>query len=201
MILAGIFAGLLFLILVISDWLHFTRIADASSAYGCPVAKGHDTITVDATRPWRERFDTSGQLQLPHGLARWHGEQQRIVLRPSYHLFSMRFRTAWPLKGTIEVRPDGDQLHFTNSKRMPWSSAIITAVWFAIVTVGTISFLTTYSLDGGFTTFGGLMMGLGMTALSLLILLFGLMIFSLAYRLEDQRLKMIYQELRDLLAP
>ncbi len=148
-----------------------------------------------------KQFDSHGLLQLPHGVARFFQEQELILIRPYYQLFSMRFRTAWPLKGTIEVQQVGQELLLELVKRMPWTSALITMLWLALVAIGTLVFVVLFGLDGGFRSFGGVLLGLGIFALGVLVLVFGLVLLSLAYRLEDHRLMQVYQELQDALNP
>jgi hypothetical protein len=140
-------------------------------------------------------------LQLPHGAARLFQDQELIVIRPYYQLFSMRFRTAWPMKGTIEVKQEGQELFLGLVKRMPWTSALITMLWLALVVVGTLVFVVMFGLDGGFRSMGGVLLGLGIFALGVLVLVFGLVLLSLAYRLEDHRLMQVYQELQEALDP
>ena len=71
--------------------------------------------------------------------------------------------------------------------------------WLGLVTIGTAAFLIMFGIDGGFSSAGGLLMALGVAGLGVLVLLFGLMMISLAYRLEDSRLMQVYQELQDVL--
>ena len=111
----------------------------------------------------------------------------------------MRFRTAWPLKGTIELHPTEAGVELRPTKRMPWSSSIITIAWLALVVIGTATFLIMFGIDGGFGSAGGLLMALGVAGLGVLVLLFGLIMISLAYRLEDSRLMQVYQELQEVL--
>ena len=124
-----------------------------------------------------------------------------IVIRPYYQLFSMRFRTAWPLKGTIEVRQEGQEIQLGLVKRMPWTSALVTMLWLALVVLGTLTFVVMFGLDGGFQSAGGILLALGIVALGVLVLAFGLVLLSLAYRLEDHRLMQVYQELQEALQP
>ena len=110
----------------------------------------------------------------------------------------MRFRTAWPLKGTIELHSTDTGVELRLTKRTPWSSSIITMAWLALVILGTAAFLIMFGIDGGFGTAGGLLMALGVAGLGVLVLLFGLIMISLAYRLEDSRLMQVYQELQEV---
>ncbi|WP_447978660.1 hypothetical protein [Candidatus Nitrospira bockiana] len=192
MLLAGAFAAFLLLALIITDWWHFTSLSPQVSDYGCRVARRQDVLSAK-DGDGLGRFDRNGLLRLPHGIARLFQAEKRIVLRP---LFSMRFRTAWPLKATIDVSCDGDTLRLTCTKRMPWSSVLLTLTWFAVVAVGSAAFLVSFGLDGGFATLGGTFLGIGIAALGLLVLAFGLIVVALAYRLEDHRLTQAYQELQ-----
>jgi hypothetical protein len=138
-------------------------------------------------------------LQLGHGLARLSSEERRIVLRPQYHLFTVRVRTAWPMKATIQLQPAESGTHVEGIKRIPWSSALLTLVWLMTVAVGTVGFIIAFLMNEGFTSFGGMLLGVGVTALGLIVLVFGLVILALAYRLENQRLTETYDELRQML--
>ena len=136
---------------------------------------------------------------MPHGIARFFPDVRRILIRPQYRLFSLRFRTAWPLKGSLELAPAEDGFRVLYIKRIPWSSAIITLLWFALVGLGTIGFLVSYAIQGGLASLGGVLLGVGVIGLGLLVLAFGLITITMAYRLEDSRLTLVYQELRTAL--
>jgi hypothetical protein len=195
MVLAGLFATLLLLALIAGDWFHFTSLTEPASRYGCGVARAEDRLPATPVPLELHRFDRNGVLQLPHGIARLFQEQRRILLRPRYQLFSMRFRTAWPMKATIELEPEGSVTRVTCLKRVPWSSAILTLAWFVLVGVGTLGFVGAFVADGGLASFSGILMGLGITGIGLLVLAFGLVVVVLAYRLEDSRLTEAYREL------
>jgi hypothetical protein len=199
-IVAGFFGAFLFVALVVTDWVHFTSLGVQASRYGCRVARREDHLPYEVATRRLQRFDKDGVLQLSHGIARLFRDECRILLRPQYHLFARRFRTAWPLKATIDLKRDGDGTTVLFIKRMPWSSAVLTVMWFVIVAVGTLGFLVAFAVEGGFASLGGVLMGLGVTGLGLVVLVFGLIIVTLAYRLEDDRLTKAYQELRDVLA-
>ena len=200
MLMASLFGAILFAALVLGDWFHFTGLTAPSSCYGCGIARVEDRLPLASLAVVMDRFDRNGLLTLPHGVARFFWEEKRIVLRPQYQLFSLKFRTAWPMKGSIELKLEGDTTKLTCVKRIPWSSALLTILWFAIVGVGTIGFVISFLADGGLTSLSGVLMGLGITGLGLLVLAFGLTTVSLAYRLENQRLTEVYQELRAALA-
>ena len=198
MTFAGIIAILLFLGLIIGDWYQFTTLKSWACQYGCPLAQRKNTLGGQSVSLISPAFQT-GALALPHGIARWVADRQVIVIRPYYQLFSLSFRTAWPLKGTIDVNSDGDRLLLHLSKRIPWSSAILTLLWLLFVIGGTLTFIVLFILDGGMSTVGGVFWVVGITALGLLVLAGGLILLSFAYRLEDSRLMQVYQELLDVL--
>ena len=197
--MAAVFGAILCIAIISGDWYQFTSLRNSASRYGCHVARRRDILKLSGPTNLRKHFTKQGLLELPHGLARYLREQNLIIIRPYYHLFSMRFRTAWPLKGTIEVSGDGKDLSLELVKRMPWSSAVITTLWLGLVVMGTITFVVMFALDGGFGTGSGVMLGIGIVALGILVLIFGLILLSLAYRLEDQRLMQVYQELQEKL--
>lgn len=199
MVLVGLFAFMLFLLIVLGDWLHFTSLTASASRYGCRIARVEDRLHLPSTALVVARFDPDGLLNLPHGIARLFQEENRIVLRPQYRWYSVRFRTAWPIKGSIEVEQDGDSTRVTCIKRIPWSSAILTLLWFALVGFGTVVFMVAYAVQGGFTSLTSILLGLGVAGAGTLVFMFGLVIGSLAYRLENDRLGQAYNELRETL--
>jgi hypothetical protein len=196
MLLAGAFAVFLFIGLIIGDWLYFVRLTADASRYGCGIARGPDQVWIADLDHVIHRFDRNGLLALPHGTARFFPDVKRILFRPTYRLFALGFRTAWPLKGSLELAPSDDGYRVLYTKRIPWSSAIITFLWFALVGLGTIGFLISYVIQGGLTSLGSALLGVGVMALGLLVLAFGLVTITMAYRLEDSRLTQVYQELR-----
>lgn len=199
MILAGVFGGILFLLLLIGDWYQFTNLRPISAQYGFGIARRKDLLDDLTPQTLVKRFGKQGTIELPHGVARWFEDQEIMTLRPYYQLFTMRFRTAWPLKGTIELHPTDTGVELRLTKRTPWSSSLITMAWLALVVLGTVAFLIMFGIDGGFSSAGGLLMALGVAGLGVLVLLFGLIMISLAYRLEDSRLMQVYQELQEAL--
>ncbi len=198
MLLPGLLALAFGLTLIIGDWFQFTTLKPWACRYGCLLAHRRDALSSPNDHVPRI-FKNNGTLPLPHGVARWVKEQETIVIRPSYQLFTMRFRTAWPLKGTIAYHMDGSQLHLRLSKRIPWSSAILTIIWLVFVVGGTLAFLVAFALEGGMNSMSGLFFGIGVVALGLLVLAGGLILLSLAYRLEDSRLMQVYQDLLETL--
>ena len=200
MLLAGLFAGCLFVALVVGDWWWFSRSNASASRYGCPVARAEDTLPVESKWTPASRFDPNGLLSLDHGVVRFFPDEHRILLRPQPGRFSSRFRTAWPLKGTIAVQEHDGTMHLHCVKLMPWSSALLTLLWFAVVSIGTLAFVVRFLTGADAFSLGSLLLGLGVTAVGLLVLVFGLVTVSLAYRLEDHRLMEVYRELRTVLS-
>ncbi|BCA55655.1 conserved membrane protein of unknown function [Nitrospira sp. KM1] len=197
MILAGMFAALLFLGLILGDWLYFVRLTPDASRYGCGIAKSQSTIRAVSLPSFRKRLDDNGgALILPHGIARMYPDLDQIAIRPQYHLFSMSFRTAWPVKGLIHLSTGEESTNMLCVKRIPWSSALITMLWFLLVGAGTASFLVMYALQGGLDSFTGVLMGAGILGIGLLVFAFGLVTVVISYRLENSRLERVYGELR-----
>lgn len=199
MILAGLFAGVLCIGLIVGDWLYFVRLTPDAIRYGCSVARTQDRLARCTLASLREKFSADGVLVLAHGVARAYPDLAQISIRPQYRLFSMSFRTAWPIKGLIHLSPDGDSVRALCVKRIPWSSALVTLIWFALVSLGSLAFLVTYALQGGFATFSGVLMGTGIAGIGLLVLAFGLVTVVFSYRLENGRLTQVYEELREAL--
>lgn len=199
MLLVGLFAGFLCLLMVLGDWLHFTRLTASAGRYGCGVGREEDRLPGSSSAEVLGRFDPHGVLSLPHGIARLFRPDNMILLRPHYRLFSFRFRTAWPIKGSIDVKEDGDACLLLCVKRIPWSSAIITAAWFALVGLGTIGFAVIYVLQEGLASVGSVLLGLSVIGVGVMVFGFGLITVVVAYRLENGRLRQAYQELRDAL--
>ena len=197
--LAGFFGGVLFLLLLIGDWYQFTSLRPIAAQYGFGIARRKDHLEDLHTDTLLKRFGKNGTIELPHGVARWFEDQEAVTLRPYYQLFTMRFRTAWPLKGNIEFNSTDAGVELSLTKRMPWSSGVVTMAWLGFVVIGTVTFLIMFGVDGGFSSAGGLLMAFGVGGLGILVLLFGLIMISLAYRLEDARLMQVYQELQDTL--
>jgi hypothetical protein len=200
MLLAELFAGGLCVAMVAVDWWWFWRPTTSAGRYGCPVARAEDTLPVESDQILFARFGPDGRLQLDHGLARVIPDERRISLRSQPSRFSSRFRTAWPLKGAIEWDREGGALRLRCVKLMPWSSALLTLLWFAVVGVGTLAFVVKFLAGADGLSLGSLLLVLGITAVGLLVLVFGLVTVSLAYRLEDQRLMEVYRELRTALS-
>ena len=194
--LAGLFAVALFVLLILGDWLYFVRLTPDAGRYGCGVARSRDRFSPNSLSRLQARVDANGALTLPHGIARYYPDLQQIALRPQYHLFSMSFRTAWPLKGMIHLKLHDQMVEALCIKRIPWSSAIVTMVWFLLVGLGTTGFAVTYGVQGGFNSLGGVLMGMGILAIGFLVFAFGLVTVIFSYRLESSRLGKVYEELR-----
>ena len=110
MILAGFFAGVLCLGLILGDWFYFVRLTPDASRYGCGVARTQDRFTRTTMAQLADRFDAGGLLILPHGTARFFPSLNQIVIRQKYRLFAIGFRTLWPLKWLISLAPEGDEI-------------------------------------------------------------------------------------------
>ena len=196
MMLAGLFAGALFLGLILGDWLYFVRLTPDAGRYGCGIARTVDRLSLQSLSCLEARVDADGALTLPHGIARYYPDLRQIALRPQYHLFSMGFRTAWPLKGLVHLTPGEQAVQAVCIKRIPWSSAIITLMWFLLVGLGTAAFMIGYGAQGGFKSLSGVLMGAGILGIGLLVLAFGIVTVILSYRLENSRLAQVYEELK-----
>jgi len=199
MILAGFFAGLLCLGLILGDWLYFVRLTPDASRYGCGVARTHDRFTHTTVKQLADRFDAGGLLTLPHGTARFFPDLNQIVIRQKYRLFAIGFRTLWPLKGLISLSPDGDAVSVLCRKITPWSSALLTGIWFVLVVMGTVGALIALFLEGELASVGGVVLAFGIVGLGLVFVLSGAITVVFAYRLENGRLTTVYQELREVL--
>jgi hypothetical protein len=196
MMLAGLFAGALLLGLVFGDWLYFVRLTPDAGRYGCGVGRMADRLSPHSLTRLKSLVATDGSLMLPHGIARYYPDLRQIAVRPQYHLFSLGFRTAWPLKGLIHLTLDEHAVHAVCMKRIPWSSAIITLIWFLLVGGGTTAFMIAYLTQGGFETLSGILMGAGILGIGLFVLAFGVLTVILSYRLENSRLVQVYEELK-----
>jgi len=199
MILAGLFAGALCLGLILGDWLYFLRLTPDASRYGCGIARTHDRFTHTSMKQVADRFDAAGLLTLSHGTARFFPELNQIVIRQQYRLFAMGFRTLWPLKGLISLSPDGDAVSVLCRQLTPWSSALLTGMWFVLVVVGTVGALIGLFIEGEMAVPGGVVLAVGIVGLGLVFLLSGAITVVFAYRLEKARLMTVYQELLNVI--
>ncbi|MBH0198853.1 MAG: hypothetical protein HP497_05435 [Nitrospira sp.] len=199
MVLAGLFASVLFIGLILGDWLYFVRFTPDAIRYGCSVARSQERWTASTIETVRSRFSADGVLMLPHGIARFYPDVSQIAIRPRYRLFSIGFRSAWPVKGLIHLSAGNQAMNALCVKRIPWSSALMTLLWFCVVLIGSLVFVVTYAWDGGFASLEGVFMGVGLVAGALLVLAAGLVTATMSYRLEHNRLMQVYEELRDAL--
>ena len=199
MIFAGLFAGALCLGLILGDWFYFMRFTPDASRYGCGIARTHDRFTHTTMTQVAGRFDAGGFLTLPHGTARLYQDLNQIVIRQKYRLFALGFRTLWPLKGLISLSPEGDALAVLCRKLTPWSSALLTGIWFAVVAVGTVGAVISLFIEGEMTASGGVVLAFGIIGLGVVFLLSGAITVVFAYRLENARLTVVYQELREVI--
>ena len=199
MIFAGFFAGALCLGLILGDWFYFMRLTPDASRYGCGIARTYDRFTQTTMKQLASRFDAGGFLTLPHGTARFYQDMNQIVIRQKYRLFARGFRTLWPLKGLISLSPEGDALAVLCRKLTPWSSALLTGIWFAVVVVGMVGALISLFIEGEMEAIGGVVLAVGVVGLGLVFLLSGTITVVFAYRLENSRLMTVYQELREVL--
>ncbi|HEY3197726.1 MAG TPA: hypothetical protein VGJ57_06910 [Nitrospirales bacterium] len=190
--LAVIILGTAILIgLVIADWMAFTRNSPSALGYGVPIGRQQEMFRVTPAI-----FGPDLSLPLPHGVARLCPDQRAIMLLPEWKRFGLRFRTAWPLNGAVYYDNLQEHAKLGFIKRMPWSSALLTVLWFLTVAGGLIAYLVSYARAGGFTSAAGAFLGVALSGLGLLVLLFGCIVVIAAYRLENKRLMILYDELR-----
>ncbi|TKB65322.1 MAG: hypothetical protein E8D47_08680 [Nitrospira sp.] len=199
MIFAGFFAGALCLGLILGDWFYFMRLTPDASRYGCGIARTYDRFTHTTMAQLADRFDAGGILMLPHGTARLYQDLNQIVIRQKYRLFALSFRTLWPLKGLIFLSPEGDEITVLCRKFTPWSSALLTGLWFLVVVVGTVGAVVSLIAEGEMAAPGGMVLTLGVVGLGAVFLLSGAITVVFAYRLENSRFMMVYQELREVI--
>ena len=177
--------------LIVADWLAFRRTTPAVVTYGVVVERQPEALAVR-----RGLFDDAGVLNLPRGRARLFPEQGAIQLQPDHKRFGVTFRTAWPLNGFVHYAGLEEPGPVTLTKRMPWSSVILTAIWFLTVAGGTLAYVVSYAMAGGMSSAGGAFLAVALSGLGLLVCLFGLMVVVVAYRLENKRLMALYEELK-----
>ena len=177
--------------LIVADWMAFRRKTPAAVAYGVAVERTEEVL---AAR--HGLFDADGLLRLPHGWARLFSEQRAIALQPDIKQFGVAFRTAWPLNGFVHYAGLEEPGPVTLTKRMPWSSVILTTLWFLTVAGGTLAYVASYAMAGGMSSAGGAFLAVALSGLGLLVCLFGLLIVVVAYRLENKRLMALYEEFR-----
>jgi len=177
--------------LIVVDWMAFNRRPPASVRYGMVVGRHEEPLVVR-----RDRFDAEGLLHLPRGWARLVPKHGAVQLLPDRKRFGIAVRTAWPLNGFVHYAALDERARVMLTKRMPWSSALLTGVWFLTVAGGTLVYLVAYGLAGGLSSAGGAFLGVALSGLGVLVCLFGLVVVVAAYRLEDKRLMALYDEFR-----
>ena len=195
MLLAGLFAAVLFLGIFVGDRLYFRTLSAEASHYGCRVGRAEERLDAASLTRVHACFDALGLLPLRYGVARLFADANRILLRPRYPAL-WAFLWLWPMKATIDVRAEGDGVVLLSIKRIPWCSAILTGAWFLLVGVGTVATMVSYVMEGGLAGPAGILVGAGILTLGLLFLFSGLVTVVMAYRLEDSRLARVYEELR-----
>ena len=198
MMLAGFFAGALFLGLLIGDRWYFRTLSAEASRYGCKVGRGAARLESITLPQIHARFDTLGLLPMKSGVARLFSESHRLLLRPRYPAL-WAFLWIWPLKATIDLQADGDAVVLTLTKRTPWASVILTGAWFVIVTIGTLATVVSFVAEGGLANSGGVLMGGGILTLGLFFIFSGLVTVVMAYRMENNRLAVLQEELVETL--
>ena len=192
---AFLLGAVLILGLIVADWMAFNRKSPTSVRYGVVVGRGEEPLVMR-----RDRFDAEGLLQLPRGWARLIPEHRTVQLLLDRKRFGIAIRTAWPLNGFVHYAALDERAPVTLTKRMPWSSALLTGAWFLTVAGGTLVYLVTYALGGGLSSASGAFLGVALSGLGLLVCLFGLVVVVAAYRLEDRRLMMLYDEFKSTVA-
>jgi TM2 domain-containing membrane protein YozV len=179
------------LALVAADWIAFRRRNQAALGYGLAVSRQREILRLP-----RERFTERGEVELPRGVARLYPDRNAVVLLPDWKKFGLRFRSAWPLNGVVYFTGLNAATPVTLVKRTPWSSALLTALWFLVVVIGLLAYLVSYARAGGFSSAGGAFLGVALSGVGLLVLLFGAVVVVAAYRLENKRLMEVYEEFR-----
>jgi hypothetical protein len=177
--------------LVAADWIAFSRKSPQILEYGFRVGHQRETLIIR-----RDRFDPDGKLVLPRGVAQLCLSQKAILLLPEWKRFGLKFRTAWPLNGVLRYQSLDNSAPVTLVKRMPWSSALLTGLWFLTVGGGIVAYLVSYGRAGGFSSATGAFLAVALSGLGLIVLLFGVIVVMVAYRLESRRLMGLYDELR-----
>src|SRR5881296_3849076 len=180
--------------LIVVDWMAFNRQSPGSVRYGMVVGRHEEPLVVR-----RDRFDAEGLLHLPRGWARLVPKHGAVQLLPDRKRFGIAVRTAWPLNGFVHYAALDERAPVSLTKRMPWSSALLTVAWFLTVAGGTLIYLVAYALAGGLSSASGAFLGVALSGLGLLVCLFGLVVVVAAYRLEDKRLMAVFEEFKESL--
>ena len=179
---------------VFADWRAFTRVSHTALGYGLAIARQRDRLRLTPCD-----FGAHGRLRLGHGVAQQFPDHHAIMLLPDLKRFGISFRTAWPLNGVVYYHNLKDDSEIRLVKRIPWSSAVLTFLWFLTVAGGLIAYLVSYAQAGGFASASGAFLAAALGGLGLLVFIFGLLVVVAAYWLEDKRLMVVYQELRSAL--
>src|SRR5207244_10631630 len=108
---------------IVVDWMAFNRQSPSSVRYGVVVGRHEEPLVVR-----RDRFDAEGLLHLPRGWARLVPEHGAVQLLPDRKRFGVAVRTAWPLNGFVHYAALDERARGMLTKRMPWSSALLTGV-------------------------------------------------------------------------
>ena len=177
--------------LIVADWRAFSRKAPAVVTYGVAIERSQESLSMRSGL-----FGTDGLLTLPRGRARLFPESRAILLQPDLRHFGVTFRTAWPLNGFVHYAGLDESGPVTLTKRMPWSSVILTALWFLTVAGGTLAYVASYAMAGGLSSVSGAFLSVALSGLGLLVCLFGLLVVVVAYRLENKRLMAVYEEFK-----
>ena len=124
MVLAGAFAIVLFVGLIIGDWVYFGRLSSDAARYGYGLGRVEDQFSLGVQNPMCASIRTAFWLRLM-GLRDLSGGES--AGRPSeLSRFSIGPH-ARPLQG---LYPNGHRtwmvLHWLCTKRTPWSSSILT---------------------------------------------------------------------------
>ncbi len=188
---AFLLGAVIVLVLIVADWMAFGRTTPLVVTYGVAVERAEEALTVR-----RGLFDADGLLTLPRGWARLFPDQRAILLQPDSKRFGVTVRTAWPLNGFIHYEGLETPGPVTLTKRMPWSSALLTALWFLTVAGGTLAYVVSYAMAGGMSSAGGAFLAVALSGLGLLVCLFGLLIVVVAYRVENKRLMALHEEFK-----
>jgi len=197
MMLAGLFAGALFLGLLVGDRWYFRTLSAEASRYGCKVGRGAARLEAISLTQIHACFDALGLLPMRHGVVRLFIESNRLLLRPRYPT-RWAFLWIWPMKATIDLQADGEAVVLASTKRTPWASAILTGAWFLIVTVGTLATIISYAVEGGLASSSGVLMASGILTLGLFFIFSGLVTVVMAYRMENNRLAVLHQEFEEV---
>ena len=117
MLLAGLFAAVLFMGILVGDRLYFRTLSAEASHYGCRVGRAEDRLDAASLTRIHACFDKLGLLALRHGVARLFADANRILLRPRYPTL-WAFLWMWPMKATIDLRAEDNGVVLSSTKRI-----------------------------------------------------------------------------------